>query len=326
MSLAASTPSRARSAASGGVAGCTLEQGEVEEAVGVIDFVAGPHDVLMHGGEELAGGAQLAGPEQQLGVQHARVLPLERPAAALCAKNGPCELIAPGLSRQPFQKGEVGRSDQPQVGRPHAVGDPDGLTSALEAVAQVAAEHAAHPAELLEHAAVEWLVVTGLLQRPQQIGLAGLPFVVLEVGALEENLGTAGARRDRGHQPIGKGECSADLAGDRAVLHLRDRAPPGGLRVVGWSEAYAVTGEIRGDVERCPERGAVGRLLQQPGHGGVGLVGREGEVTSPDVGIGGLSCQTPVQRPARQRAHPLVDRGADGRVREADREVLVDDE
>ena len=39
---------------------------------------------------------------------------------------------------------------------------------------------------------MQQLVVAGLLQRPQQVGLAGLPFVVLEVGALEQHLGTAG--------------------------------------------------------------------------------------------------------------------------------------
>jgi hypothetical protein len=52
VSRAASTPSGGELCGEVGVAGGALEQGEVEETVGVIDLVAGPHDVLVHGGEE----------------------------------------------------------------------------------------------------------------------------------------------------------------------------------------------------------------------------------------------------------------------------------
>ena len=74
----------------------------------MIDLVAGPHDVLVHGGEELRGPGAARRPRAVLGVQHARVLPLEaasrRPPRECTARASSSQ---PRLAREPFQEGEV---------------------------------------------------------------------------------------------------------------------------------------------------------------------------------------------------------------------------
>jgi hypothetical protein len=155
---------------------------------------------------------------------------------------------------------------------------------------------------------------------------AGVHVVVVQVGALDQRVGSAGSGRQAGDEAVGERERTAHLTRDRQILDLRDRAPERRLGVVRRGEAEAVPGEVRGEVYSAAVAGAPRRLFQERGYGDARLVRRQRKVARPHVRIHGADREASVQRAPCQGTHPPVDHRADQRVREAHAQVLLHDE